>query len=169
MQVNAATRRWVPPRACFHKLNVDAAIDKNGHKGSISVVCRNEEGLYVGSSALVYQGLTDPMILEALVCRKALALAKDLMLQQLTVVSDCKPVVMDMHTGTMGAIASIVHELLDTSEDFLTCNFVFESRLSNMEAHRLARHALHLEEGRHVWLMNPHDPSIIPVLRTLDQ
>ena len=81
VQVTAATRRWVPPRACFHKLNVDAAIDKNGQKGSISVVCRNEEGLYVGSSALVYQGLTDPTILEALSCREALALAKDLMVQ----------------------------------------------------------------------------------------
>ena len=102
--VTAATRRWVPLPASFHKLNVDAAVDKNGQKGSISVVCRNEEGLYAGSSTLVYQGLTDPMILEALVCRKALALAKDLMLQQLTVVSDCKSVVMDIHTCTMGAM-----------------------------------------------------------------
>jgi hypothetical protein len=49
-QVTAATRSWVLPPAGFHKLNVDAAVDKNGHKGSISVVCCNEEGLYAGSS-----------------------------------------------------------------------------------------------------------------------
>jgi hypothetical protein len=32
-----------------------------------------------------------------------------------------------------------------------------------MEAHSLAKHALSLEEGRHVWFINPPDAIIVPM------
>lgn len=155
-----------PKRVC--ELAAEASIRRIRQTGAISVVCRDDAGLYMGSSALVLHGLMDPTILEALACREALALAKDLMLHQLRIVLDCKTVVTDIHSGMMGPIAPIVHEIIATSSDFVSCTSVFEGRLSNMEAHRLAKHALYLGEGRHLWLLNPHDPSVIPVLRSFD-
>ena len=53
--------------------------------------------------------------------------------------------------------------------DFLSCSFIHEGRLSNKEAYSLARHALYIDEGRHVWFLNPFDTAIIPVTRTIDQ
>ena len=38
-----------------------------------------------------------------------------------------------------------------------TCNFVFESRDSNSEAHSIAKFACSLGQGRHLWLGQPHD------------
>ena len=113
--------------------------------------------------------MTDPNILEALACREAIALARDLTLTHIRVASDCLLVVKDIQTGTMGTIAPIVQEIIDSSREFQSCSFVHERRLSNKEAHGLARHALHLGEGRHVWLLHPHDTPIIPVIRSIDQ
>lgn len=47
--------------------------------------------------------------------------------------------------------------------EFGTCDFIFEGRALNWEAHSLAKFASSLDVGRHVWLGAPHDPLIIPV------
>jgi hypothetical protein len=44
--------------------------------------------------------------------------------------------------------------------------FKFERGRSNSEAHSLARFALSLDHGRHLWLLEPHNIVSIPV--TLD-
>ncbi|KAE8791031.1 Tyrosine N-monooxygenase [Hordeum vulgare] len=43
------------------------------------------EGAYVGSSAVIFQGTTDPETLETFACREALALADDLGVQKHTI------------------------------------------------------------------------------------
>ncbi|EMS64578.1 hypothetical protein TRIUR3_16998 [Triticum urartu] len=126
-------------------------------------------GTYVGSSALVFHGLTDPTTLEALACREATALVKDLRITNICVASDCLSVVNDIHTGTLGITAPVVKEINNIAIYFLSCSFIHEGRLSNKEAHSLARHTLHLDEGRHVWFFNPFDTAIISVIRTIDQ
>ena len=85
------------------------------------------------------------------------------------VASDCLSVVNDIHTGTLGIIAPVVKEINNTATDFLSCSFIHKGRLSNKETHSLARHTLHLDEGRHVWFLNPSDTAIIHVTRTIDQ
>ena len=46
--------------------------------------------------------------------------------------------------------------------DFEECNFIHESRSRNHEADSLAKYSLYLDNGRHLWLLMPHDSVIIP-------
>jgi hypothetical protein len=78
------------------KLNVDAATARDSRDGAVGVVCRLETGLFLGASMLKIQGVSDPVTLEAMACREALALAQDLNLQRVTVATDCLSVVNDL-------------------------------------------------------------------------
>ena len=113
------------------------------------------------SSALVIQGVDDPVNMESIACREALCIAEDLLLNQFIVASDAKQVVCDINQGSQGKNGAIITEIKARSTSFL-CTFVFESRSSNVEVHRLARFALKLAPGRHVWFGQPHDANIIP-------
>jgi hypothetical protein len=67
----------------------------------------------------------------------------------------------------LGRIGSIISEIRSRAAVFDDCSFVHEGRVSNFEAHDLARHALSLDVGRHVWILAPygdHNPvNIIAV------
>ena len=112
---------------------------------------------------LVFEGLTDPTTLEAIACREGMALALDLGVNHLQIASDCKQVINHIHQRAGGDHGSIVREILQTSTLFTACNFLFEPRESNYEAHRLARFGISLPAGRHLWLGIPHDPIVIPM------
>ena len=49
------------------------------------------------------------------------------------------------------------------SLDFDFCKFSHEFRSSNVEAHNVAKFALSLGGGRHVWLGHPGDLPFVPV------
>ena len=67
-----------------------------------------------------YNRITDPAVLEAIACRKALALAEDLSLQSFMVACDCKPVVDDIHDGKGGAHLTVIREIrLRSSNSFI--------------------------------------------------
>ncbi|KAK1660354.1 hypothetical protein QYE76_048513 [Lolium multiflorum] len=61
---------WIAPPAGRSKINVDAAVAKSDSKGAVAAVCRSRNGTYLGASAMVYEGITDPRCLEALACRE---------------------------------------------------------------------------------------------------
>jgi hypothetical protein len=69
---------WVPPPPGMIKINVDAAVGKNSGRGTVAAVARNDSGLFWGASAVVFPGRTVAETLEALACREAIALARDL-------------------------------------------------------------------------------------------
>ncbi|KAE8785453.1 hypothetical protein D1007_40801 [Hordeum vulgare] len=167
--VHSNTRRWIKPPAGWTKINVDGAVCKAPPIRAISAVCRDEQGAYLGSSAVGFHGLTDPLILETLACRGAQALGRDLLLQKITVASDCLNAIQDINSRSEGVTGPIIKEILDGNSDFQHILFTHEGRLSNMEAHHLARYALHFGKGCHVWLLEPFDTNIIPVIRISDQ
>jgi ribonuclease HI len=126
-------------------VNVDVAVSKVGDKGVGAAFCRDHSGLYMGASPVVYTGITDPAVLEALACREALALALDLGISHLLVASDCKTVVNDISDGSMGRY--------------------------EIKAHDLARFVLSLDSsGRYLWLGAPYAPHIpINIIIVADQ
>ena len=85
----ASVPRWIPPPGGMLKVNVDAAISKNEGTVAVSAVARDGDGGFLGASSVILNGLSDPAILEAAACREGLALASDLNLQCVRVVSDC--------------------------------------------------------------------------------
>lgn len=160
--------KWIPPPNGFMKINVDAALSDTG-LGAAAAVCRDSTGLYLGSSAVVIQGATVPTVVEAIACREALSLAHDLSLQYFVVACDCKTVVDDIQKGKGGTYMSVIKEIFIRSSLFNSCNFIFEGRASNLDAHKLAKDSLALDRGRHLWLIHPHDPLCIPLNVQLDE
>uniref|UniRef100_A0A453SLV5 RNase H type-1 domain-containing protein n=1 Tax=Aegilops tauschii subsp. strangulata TaxID=200361 RepID=A0A453SLV5_AEGTS len=148
------------PHAGFAKIHVDAGV-RARKGGSAAAVCRDGQGNYLGSSALVVAGLEDPAILEAVACREALALAADLNLHNFVIASDSKQTVADISCGGKGRNGSIIQEI-NVRATLFQCNFSFEGCAANVEAHKLVKYSLSLGPGRHLWLGQPHDPSCIP-------
>ena len=124
-------------------------------------MCRDSSGNYLGSSALVLEGVDDPASLEAVACGEAICLAEDLLINNFIVASDCKQVVADINSGSRGKYGAIVAEI-NLRSTLFQCSFSFESRV-NYEAHSLAKYSIRRGPGRHVWLGDPHDRSCIPL------
>ena len=141
-------RPKAPPTG-FSKIHVDAAVPKLHNQGAAAAVCRDISGNYVGSSALVIHGITDPTVLETIACREGLSLAQDLMLQNFVLVSDSKQVVDDIKKSSQGAHGAIITENRQCLLVF-NCNITFEGRSTNKDADRLAKFAQSLDQGRHV-------------------
>ncbi|TVU32166.1 hypothetical protein EJB05_23886, partial [Eragrostis curvula] len=127
------------------KVNVDAAISKNTGKMVISAVARDSSGLFLGASAVVAVGLSEPKTMEALAVREGPALATDLCLQSFRLASD----------NANGVYGHIVQEIKATTRVFTKVEMVHEGRATNGDAHRLARGSIYEEVGRHVWLIYP--------------
>lgn len=118
-------------------------------------------GNYIGSSALVLAGITDVATLETIACREGLSLAEDLMLHNFVIASDSKQVINDIEKASCGGYGVIISEIKLRSLAF-NC-FTFEGRAANCDADRLAKFSHSLDQGRHVWLVEPHDPFCIPL------
>jgi ribonuclease HI len=101
--------------------NVDAAVSRDKSTGSVAVVLRRGDREYMGSSAVVFKGVSDRPTLEALACREALALATDVALNCLIIASDCRQVVLDIAAGTGGQYAAILQEINIQRLDFRMC------------------------------------------------
>ncbi|KAF8681787.1 hypothetical protein HU200_045225 [Digitaria exilis] len=75
------------------KINVDAAVLKNGKVSTVSAVARDANGLFLGTSAQVMSSVTDAKTTEALVRIEGMALVRDLFLQRFRLATDCANVV----------------------------------------------------------------------------
>ena len=113
-------QRWLPPPANVMKLNLDFAVAHQKHGGAAAAVCRDHNGVYLGSLGVVFH-ITDPVVLEAYACRESMALAKDLDIQNLIVASDCQGVVNDINHGSRGHHAAIIYEIIARRSSFQSC------------------------------------------------
>ena len=106
---------------------------------------------------LVVEGTTSPEVAEAMACREGLALASDLDLQKIRIVTGCVNVVKNIYGQGMGLKGHIVMEIKTGAARFVDAQLVHEGRNSNGDAHRLARSSIFEAVGRHVWLLTPPD------------
>jgi hypothetical protein len=63
-----AVPRWIPPPSAIAKFNVDTAVSRSKDQGVSTAFCRDSNGVYLGASAIVFPGITDPATLESLAC-----------------------------------------------------------------------------------------------------
>uniref|UniRef100_A0ACD5YJ04 Uncharacterized protein n=1 Tax=Avena sativa TaxID=4498 RepID=A0ACD5YJ04_AVESA len=87
---------WIPPPDDTLKINVDVDVSKSDIKGVIATVFVPHLG-----ASIVFNDITDPAILEPLACREALALARDLRIVNVLIVSHCKNVVSNIADGSL--------------------------------------------------------------------
>ena len=145
---------WIPPPGDNMKINVDAAVSRAVGFGAVGTICRDASGIFQGASTVFFKNINDPEVLETLAIREAMAIAEDLYIHKIYVASDCKIAVDAIKGGTSASYGAVVHEIIARSSEF---------RSSNFEAHKLAKHALTLGTGRHVWLGHPGDLLFVPV------
>ena len=153
---NAATKAtrqvWIPPTDFDIKINVDGGVSRCGRRGAAAVICRDKAGAFLGASARVFEGLTDPPSLEAQACNEALALAQDLKLSHMVIASDCMQVVTDIKGSTLSSYALVIDEIKESMNDFVKISFRYECREANFEAHAIAKAASAFPPGRRLWL-----------------
>jgi ribonuclease HI len=120
--------------------------------------------VFVGASAMVFDGVTDPVLLESYACREALNLAADLHQQKVMIASDCLTVVKEIN-GQMynGKNGMILRDISQYRSSFQESVFGHERLEANGGAHRLAKMSTSLDIGRHVWLIDPPDHLYIPI------
>jgi len=129
---------------------VDAALSKNSSRASAAAVAKDEVGNFLGASAVMMLGITEPEIMEALALREGMALAKDLSLRRVRMASDCANAGRSMKGLTMGVYVQIIRELKEEAATFQLMEIVHEKREANRDAHSLARSTLFMEVGRYV-------------------
>ena len=136
-------------------MNVDAATSKSSSISAIAAVARDGGGGFLGASSVVLDGVTDPETLESLACREGMSLAADLVLQNFRLASDCSNAIRSLVGEGMGPYGHIVKEIKAREKSFRFVDFVHEPRISNVDAHNLARSSIFLDVGRHVWFGDP--------------
>ena len=153
----AAAPKWIPPPQGLMKVNVDAALSKNSDIVAMAAVARDGAGAFMGASALVMKGISDPETAEVLACREGLALAADLMIRRVRIATDCACAVRSMAGPGMGRYNHVIREMKAGMANFEKAEVVHEWRVSNTDAHALARSSICESLGRHVWFFDPPD------------
>ena len=125
VRTGTSIQRPRAPPATFAKIHVDASLARPGIGGFASTVCRDSNGNYLGSSALVVEGVDDPASLEVMACREAMCLAEDLLINNYIVASDCKQVICDINSGSRGQYGAILSEI-NLRATLFQCIFSFE-------------------------------------------
>ena len=147
------------------KIYAQAGFNSDETKCAVVAVCRDDQGTYLGSSALVIQGITDQDTATALACYESLSLADDLLLRKVVITCDSKLVIQAIEQGVGGLYEMVTNEINARRRSFLQSDLVFEGRSLNLDAFNLAKFACNLLPGRHVWLSTTHDPNcILPVI-----
>ena len=123
---------------------------------TLAAVARDEYGAFLGASAVVMEGVSDPDTVEAMAVREGLALARDLLGQSLRIATDCANVVRHMSGQGMGLYGHIIREIKADMASFMAAEVIHESRNSNVDAHLLARSSIYASVGKHVWFLSPH-------------
>ena len=141
---------------------MDAAVARNKDHGVVAAVARSAEGYYLGSSAVLIHGISDPEVLEAIAVREGQNLALDIAATKIKVASDCLSVVKAWKEKNLGRYSQILHEITASSVAFSEFSLVHENRCSNNEPHVLARSVLGSLVGRYMWLGVPPVGVCIP-------
>jgi ribonuclease HI len=129
-KVPRGTTPWHPKRTAppegLDKLNIDTAVYNANNYGAVGVVCRSRDDSFLGTSVMIVASITDPVTLEAMACREALALPADLNLQRFAIASDCLQVINNLKDTYEGSYSMIISEIKARSKDIIDVRFKHE-------------------------------------------
>jgi hypothetical protein len=91
-------------------------------------------------------------------------LATDLQLRHLVIASNCLQVIKNLKEEFVGSYSVIIDEIKAWTKDFTSVVFRHENRVSNSEAHCVARSFISASSGRQVWLLDPPADLCIPMI-----
>ena len=100
--------QWIPPVQGSLNVNVDAALSKNSNVAAMTAVARDKAGVFMGVSALVLKGISDP----------GDALATDLLSRRVCIATDCATVVKNLEGPGMGCYGQVIRGAKGRHGDF---------------------------------------------------
>jgi ribonuclease HI len=139
-------------------------LTKTAAAGAVAAVARSDAGEFLGASAVLVEGITEPETLEALAVREGINLAQDLQLTKIKIATDCISVAQAMKENNISKYYHIIQEVKIGAAGFAEAIVVHENRRSNKEPHELARLVSSMPGGRYVWLVDPSEGVCIPKL-----
>lgn len=136
---------WRPPEDDIVKINCDGAIDILFGKGGAGGVARSASRL-LGSWCKPHDGVTDPLIMEALALREGVIFANLRGLKRVTLETDCLALVnlWNSRHAERSAVAPILDEIGELSLDFDYFVIQHVIRTANLPAHLCAKRACSL-------------------------
>jgi hypothetical protein len=138
----------------MHRQNAERAAIAT----SLRCLGKDDQGNFLGASAMTCPGVSNLVVLETLACRDDLASTSDLSCPKIIVASDCNVVADDIVNRRGDRHGSSIKEVEATVAEKTDCYFIQQGRMSNKEAPCLPKHALALDEGHHLWLLyTPYD------------
>lgn len=155
-RANPIAKRWRPPRESCHKVNCDAQFDRASGKGTVSAICRNNNGeVLTGDTLRIFA--TSSLVAETLRVRFALQLASNLKIDEVVIESDNVSVVEACRGNiTRLHLASILSDIQALQATFRWCGFMWTAREGNSVAHQLAQLASSNSLPPN-WLFHPPD------------
>jgi len=116
----------IVPSSGFIKINVNATLSKNVSMASTATIGRDEDGCFMGASALVLRGIVDPEVMESIACREGMALVADLQADSFRLASDCLNMVKSIRQGDLGIYGQVIREINARKATFSSVEFVHD-------------------------------------------
>jgi hypothetical protein len=89
-----------------------------------------------------------------------------LMLQKFKMACDNITVVRNIQDKGFWSYGHVIQEIKARGDSFTSVEFIYESRMSNRDAHMLARGFLYEAVGRYVWFMSSQENICISYSQT---
>jgi hypothetical protein len=122
------------------KINTDAGISSDDHKGGAGGITRSASG-FLRAWSKPYPGATDPMVAEALSLRDGVIFAKLRGFSRVVMESDCLEVVnlWNSRAVSRSLVAPVLLEIEGLASSFFTFVIQHVSRSANVPAHLCAK------------------------------
>jgi ribonuclease HI len=133
--------RWTPPAETWLKFNTDGSFSAPTGCGGGGVVVRDHTGRFIAGACQFFPAAVDPEGAEALACKRALQLAKELGCQRLVLETDNANVAAKLNEETrdLSALRPIIEEVKTMLRDIMFYEVKSVRRTGNLVAHKLAR------------------------------
>ncbi|XP_075633993.1 uncharacterized protein LOC142606559 [Castanea sativa] len=156
---------WSPPIAQRYKINYDAATFVEDNQAGLGVVIRNSEGHAMASLTQQIPLPTTMIEIEALAARRAMELALELSLDNITLEGDNETLfkALKNRDTSLAMHGHLIKDILFLSSYFSTFNVSFVRRQCNPLAHSLACKTKSLPLMT-VW-MDTVPPDLVSVLQ----
>jgi ribonuclease HI len=132
--------RWSPPAETWLKFNTNGSFSAPTGCGGGGVVVRDHTGRFIAGKCLFFPAAVDPEGAEALACKRALQLAKELGCQRLVLETDNANVAAKLNEETrdLSALGPIIEEVKTMLWDIMFYEVKAVRRTGNLVAHKLA-------------------------------
>ncbi|MBA0729128.1 hypothetical protein Golax_025802, partial [Gossypium laxum] len=144
--------RWRPPDLSEVKINFEATFDKQTNKSSTSIVCRDLEGVILGSKTVVNIRIPTPFAAEVLACLQPIQTRLELGFRQVVIEGDTLSVIKKVQSKEedRSVISPYIDDIKFLNKRFGRCCFKKTSRNGNGVAHGVAKEGLKRNESTYL-------------------